>query len=217
MDSSLGKIIRRIRQRLDLNMTAFGERIGVSHASVSQYEAGKSKVGRAVLKHLMELAETDEEREVLSAAMGGQEAVGDNIISEIRKASGMNRKLFAVRVGASERDLDAWEAGKAAPEPSIITKLKSIAADCGRGDLAMTLSGEDWTIKAVFHPGEKFISQHGKESPAEATRRERLYRLVDEILASENDALIGHAEMSLDLVKKQVVPPAKADGRKKVG
>lgn len=207
-----------MRQRLELNMTEFGHRIGVTHASVSQYESGKIQPSQSVLMLLSELAETDEERSCLSSAIGGEEDdVGEeNVIREIRKASGMNKGLFAVRVGASPRDVEAWETGTDVPAPSIVDKLKAIAAECGRGDLALTLSSEEWTVRAVFHPGEKFISQYGKESPVEATRRERLHQLLDKVLATGQADVIGHVESALDMADRLTVP-AKPATRKKAG
>lgn len=216
----LGKTIRRLRQRLELNMQEFGERLGVTGASVSRYEAEKASPSQAVLKLIYQLAETDEERQVLSAAMERSgETEEDNVIKEIRKASGMDRRLFAVRVGAAVEDVDRWEAGVSLPSPSFVDKLKALAAEYGRADLALTLSSSEWTVKAVFHPGEMFISQHGNETPAEAARRERLHHLLDELIASGRPELLNFLESTMLMGKSLVCPSEKTQsaGRKRAG
>jgi transcriptional regulator with XRE-family HTH domain len=58
--------IRQIRHRREMTTTEFGVVLGVSHATVSRYESGRMKPGRAQLGKLLLLAEGTEKNPIIS-------------------------------------------------------------------------------------------------------------------------------------------------------
>jgi transcriptional regulator with XRE-family HTH domain len=66
--------IRLIRKRLGETGTIFGERFGVRHNTVSQYESGKATPSTSILLKMYRLAETEAEKRPILAELGDSAA-----------------------------------------------------------------------------------------------------------------------------------------------
>ncbi len=73
---TVAEAILSIRQRRHQTQTWFGDDLGVTHASVSRYEAGKIKPSRPVLKNLLRMAIGDQ-KIVLERALGTSNPLDD--------------------------------------------------------------------------------------------------------------------------------------------
>jgi DNA-binding transcriptional regulator YiaG len=192
---TIGEAIRRIRRRLNKNTTEFGYLLGSTSASVSRYENGKLNASKPVLRLLLTMAETAEERSPILRALGEEVSVereqGGQVISEIRKASGMSSALFAAVLGCSETDLHAMERGEAHPDKDLVERLHSVAARIDRADLAVSLSSGSWLPTRVIYPGETLIST-GRIASRKDSKYSEWHTLLEEILSSgEEDAIVA--------------------------
>jgi DNA-binding transcriptional regulator YiaG len=205
--TGLPEMIRAIRRRLGDNQTQFAARIGTKQNTVSQYESGKLEPGKAVLLNLQRLAVTDEEKQAFAVWLGADDPPDpaeerDNIVFQIRQAAKLGVATFAGEIGVGQFDVAAYESGEEVPPPKVVKRLQRIATNAGRADLALILSSDDWKVKAIFHPGETFISttNRGVERPMKRadnnenrlTEREQAHALLDKIYDSgEEDAIVA--------------------------
>lgn len=167
MFQDLAEIIRAIRKRRRENQAEFGARIGADQSTVSQYETGRIEPSPAVLLHLQRLAETDEEKRTIAVLLPGNhdlDVPSDNLIAQIRQAARLSVPDFAAALHVSQIDVAAFETGREIPEPPVVRRLQEIATKARRADLALILTSDEWKVRAVFHPGETFISM-GRQQP----------------------------------------------------
>jgi len=104
-----------------------------------------------------------------------------NFVRQIREAARMSQTDFARAIGRSLQMVRLYEHGQDTPA-EVREKLRSIATQAGRDDLAAALTTED------FIPGE---TRTPPTKPAKPNaRREQYHALLDEILDSgDPDAL----------------------------
>lgn len=154
-------------------------------------------------------------------------------VRRLRLLLGWSQVQFAEAIGRSYASVQGYEAGKRVP-PEVIEKLKSIAAANNLADLGLELSSDDWQVRRIFHPGEVLITQSRQRvrtdlspsQPASAGNlvkraehprtdpRDRLHRVLDEILDSGDPELISAAEQALDVFAR-LAGAAPAASRKK--
>ena len=156
-------------------------------------------------------------------------------VRKLRLVLGWSQVQFAQAIGRSYASVQGYEAGKRVP-PEVIEKLKSIAAANNLADLALELSSDDWQVRRVFYPGEVLITQSRQlvrtDLPSSQSAsagnlvkgaghpppdpRQRLHRVLDEILDSADLELISAAEQALDVfARSSRRSAAPAETRKK--
>jgi transcriptional regulator with XRE-family HTH domain len=205
---TVGEAVRRIRKRIGQNTTDFGARVGITASAVSKYENGKISPGRSVLLLLQQMAETDEEREVISAALGGDALIlpedgPESVVRQIRKEIGATRVEFCQRMGIDVLYLKELEEGEKAPVPTLADRLHKLAIEMHRPDLALAVTQGRWGVKHVIHPGETLIST-GKETVAAGDAEKELHEMVEEICQSGYDEAVRLARSGLILAREHV-------------
>ncbi len=66
---NLSEAIKSIRKRRNETMVVFAEILGVCHSAISKYESAEINVGKPILKLLLQIAITDEEKAPIVAAI----------------------------------------------------------------------------------------------------------------------------------------------------
>lgn len=207
------KVIRRIRTRRGQTQVEFARELGVRHSAVSRYEAGKLSPSRSIMLLLLQLAETDEEKQPLREALG-ETVEPDNPIEEVRQFAGMSPAQFARAIGCAESDLVRFGSGEKDLPLAVLDRLKTLAVKAGRADLAIILSSDEWRVRRMLHPGETLISVG--EPAATASEKEKWCKLLEEILDSgEEDAIVA-VQHNL-MVFGRYVRSKRTQGKKKLG
>lgn len=75
----------------------------------------------------------------------------DNPVRSLREHLGLNQHQFGDLIGRSYPSVQGYEAGKRVP-PEIVERLKTIAAERGFADIAVSLTSDDWKVDRVIYP-----------------------------------------------------------------
>jgi DNA-binding transcriptional regulator YiaG len=131
--------LKRLRKKNGLTQAELAELVGVSTASVTSWEAGKTAPGRDNRRRLGELRQMsgrqmDQELgrhpEAVGAAAG---ATGGRLepdqIRAIRKEAGLSQKEMAERIGVSVNSISNWETGRSYPRRGSVEKLLGMRPD----------------------------------------------------------------------------------------
>jgi DNA-binding transcriptional regulator YiaG len=227
----VGEAIRRIRKRLGKNTTEFATMVGSTSGSISRYENGQQIPSMPMVLLLRSLAQTEEEKRPLDEIALGRKPslnepvnVPDNPISEIRAVSRMAPAVFAAVLRCSEDELRKLEEGSIKASQVLNERLKKLAVQHGRPDLAVALGGE-WAVRHVIHPGETLITTgmiDGRDGGGENERIQpddrQIWRdLLDEILSSGDEDAIIAVQHNLVVFGKTVRLGRKSQPKKKSG
>jgi transcriptional regulator with XRE-family HTH domain len=137
----------------------------------------------------------------------------ENLVKTLRELLGLNQADFGRLFNRAWQSVQQYEGGRR-PPAEVIEKLKNIATANGHADVAIALSGSDWTVKRVFHPGETIISApKPKAGGSSGDDRGHLHALLDEILDSGDadalQAVIPNLEVFAKYVRVRHTPPKK--------
>jgi len=131
----------------------------------------------------------------------------ENIARQIREATGLNQVEFSRKLGRSLSMLQIYERSQGNPPLDVMDRLRSIAAEYGRGDLGLACG--TFEVKRVVQPGETLIST--ARSP-----HQRRHQLLDAILTSHNQAAITAVQSALTLFAAHAGAPAPAKPKLKI-
>jgi transcriptional regulator with XRE-family HTH domain len=135
----------------------------------------------------------------------------ENLVRKLRLALGLTQQEFARAAGLSYSAIQNFEGDKHVSLQSV-EKLRTLAVQHGLADIALQLSSDEWQVRRVFHPGERFISEPkaGKSGENNA----RWHQLLDKVLNSQVpiaiQAVTSNLEafaLTVDLQEAQVVNP----------
>jgi len=129
-------LLKRLRKRLNLTQTELARLVGVSTATVTSWETGKSEPARDRRKAIADLRRM--KREQVDEQLGRRRApeseglpVGEQIREEVkqtRQALGLSQKALAEKLGVSTATIWNWEAGNSAPRARNLERLRALAA-----------------------------------------------------------------------------------------
>lgn len=126
-----------------------------------------------------------------------------NLVRRLREALNLNQADFAREIGRSVQMLQLYERGSRVPD-EVMDRLREIAAAHSLAEIMAELGLPDGTtVRRVFHPGEKIISQ-ARGHTTVATRRKQMHDLLDEIFDSGSTDAIEAVESNLVVFAKYV-------------
>ena len=124
----------------------------------------------------------------------------ENPIRKLREHLGLNQHQFADLVGRSYASIQGYESGKRVP-PEVVERMKTVAAERGLADVALVLSGDQWQVRRVLHPGETLISRPVAADPHSYTaynpRNKMWHDMLERILESGDEKAIKAVEPNL--------------------
>ena len=169
--------------------------VGLTAASISRYENSKLAARRTVLKAFLRLAETEEEKAPLLAALASEpvdQAAGEpeNPIAALRLLRGTSKERFAREIGTTVAELNRLEEGGGNLRPDVLENLKTISARVRRPDLGVRLTSEEWKVQTVIYPMKE---KHVKVTePVLNPDKAFWHGLLEEVLDSqEQDAIVA--------------------------
>jgi len=151
-DSTVGRwrpaVLKNLRRKFALRQDELAKLLGVSVASISGWETGRSQPTRRNLKAIAEL------REMPAAAVNRQlgrttedlerprrrSTVKVRSVREIRKQAGLSQGEMGKKLGVSGTTISNWESGKTHPRAANARKLLKMQREL---DASETESNED--------------------------------------------------------------------------
>lgn len=126
----------------------------------------------------------------------------------------MNQAEFWPLTGKSYGSLKNYERHPDSTPPDVIERLKSVAAERGLADWAVSLSSDDWRVRTVIYPitPARAITQ---PAPAPAPGDRRYHEMLDAILAAGDDLAVRTVSSALLLIytwlsgRQATAPPAR--------
>jgi DNA-binding XRE family transcriptional regulator len=120
--------------------------------------------------------------------------------SELR----LSQERLAGLIGLSGASIRRFEDG-ANVSPEILEKLKALALERKRPDLAIALSSDEWPVQQILDADETPIFQGKKKMPKGARDLgSELHSLLDDILQSPNAEAVDLAETTLRFCARAV-------------
>jgi len=129
-------LLKRLRKRLNLTQTELARLVGVSTATVTSWETGKSEPARDRRKAIaglrrMRPEQVDEQLGRRGAPESEGLPVGEQAREEVkqtRQALGLSQKALAEKLGVSTATIWNWEAGNSTPRARNLEGLRALAA-----------------------------------------------------------------------------------------
>ena len=127
--------LKRLRKKHQLTQAELAVMLGVSPASVTSWEAGKTepreKNRSAIAELASRLREEAAKRSADGAGAGAPAPDGPlsaDGIKALRQQAGLSQKELARQVGVSVNSVSNWETGRTAPRAASVRKLLELAA-----------------------------------------------------------------------------------------
>jgi DNA-binding transcriptional regulator YiaG len=133
--------VKKLRDRFSLTQAELAELLGVSAASVTSWESGKTHPGRENRRAIADLRETDPAE--ISRRVGREEAVvvasrgpvktdlSPQEVKDIREEVGLTQRELAEKLGVSANSISNWETGRSVPRRRNIQKLMALRDRAG--------------------------------------------------------------------------------------
>lgn len=118
--------IRRLRGKLGVTQREMAERMGVSPASITNWERGETQPGRQSRRALQGLQEEIREGQMETDRETG-EGMSPGDIRALREKLGLSQVELAEQLGVSAPTVSNWETGTTRPRPANLAQLRELA------------------------------------------------------------------------------------------
>ncbi len=133
--------LKKLRDRLALTQSELADLIGVSTASVTSWETGKTTPSREMRRKIDEVrhvsrSQVDERlgRGGAARPRGARRGAppSSDEIRQMRFRVGLSQRRMAERLGVSANTISNWETGRTAPRGATLQRLTSLQAELER-------------------------------------------------------------------------------------
>ena len=121
-----GQKLKEIRERLNITQTKLAKLLGVSIASVRNWEAGEATPRQKNVERIKELEQTPEESIKEEVGVEESDEFDTSRLAELKNELNLTREQLAELLGVTANTVWNWETGRTTPFPENRKKIREL-------------------------------------------------------------------------------------------